>query len=99
MVTGVFFWYGNEVGLEYEKIKTFPKEHKELTDQKTNYRYLYNLLKERKGPRETFQSLIPELSFKVQRTDELNHELSEQLDKRLDQSCKAILQQVILDSN
>lgn len=99
MFTGVIFWYGNEVGLEYEKIKAFPREHKEVIDQKNQYRYLYNLLKERKGPSETFQSLMPELSYRSQSSEEHSQEVAEQIDKRLDQSCKAVLQQLVLDSN
>jgi hypothetical protein len=99
MLTGVLFWYGNEVGMEYEKLKAFPKEHQDVVKQRNDYRYLYNMLKERKGPMDTFQSLIPEMSYWSRSTEEPTPEQQERLEKKLDRSCSAVLQQVVLDSN
>ena len=99
MVTGVVFWYGKEVGREYKKKQAFPVEHREAIRHQTDYRYLYNMIKERKGPKETFSALIPNLQTSLHVPEDRREEYLRELDSRLDRSIKAVLQQAVLDSN
>lgn len=99
MASGVLIWYGNELGLGIDQMRTFPKEYADASRLREEYRYLFNMVKETKGPQETFRSLIPNFTLSPRVQEDQKEEYLRQLDRRLDRSCQALLQQAVLDSN
>jgi hypothetical protein len=59
MCTGGLFWLGNEVGHQWSMRKAFPSEYREAEVHGLEYRYLYGMLKETRGPREAVSALLP----------------------------------------
>lgn len=95
MCTGVVFWYVNEFGHQVKMRNAFPKEYTEAQAHSREYRYLYQMLKETKGPQEIAKALLPD-SANVSEILGLEGPEAE-VDLRLDKAFRVVLENRALD--
>ena len=87
------------MALEQKMTQAFPKEYSEAQLHKKDYRYLYNMLKERKNFKEVIQAFKPSFKVAGEATMKEKEDQLFEMEKRLSSAYEAVSRQYILDSN